>query len=200
MFRINCEFEQDLIDRGVLLSGHFKLSSGKHSANYLQCAKIFQDANFAQKICASVANKVNAAFGPNCFDIIASPAMGGILVGYELSRALNLPNIFFERVDSNFTLRRGFEVSAGARVLLVEDVITTGKSSMEVYNLLRQMGAEEIQFACIFDRTHGNSIHLPHGSRIVSLAQIDIETFDPENIPESLRNIVAVKPGSRKIP
>lgn len=186
---------QLLENRGVVLKGHFKLSSGLHSENYLQCAKIFEDPMFSMKIIEILAEKVLETVKRSDFDTIVSPAIGGILCGYELSRQLLCKNIFAERVDNFFHLRRSFEIKNGERVLLVEDVITTGKSVLETAKLVESLGAKIAGFACIIDRTEEeSSFPLP----IISVMKMKLKTFSDQEIPSHLKEIPAIKPGSRK--
>ena len=175
-----------------LLEGHFILSSGLRSEKYLQCAQLMMHAELAEKICKSLAEKINKENIE--FDLIASPAIGGIIVGYQVSRFLNVPNIFVERVDNVFNLRRGFDCKE-KKVLIIEDVITTGKSSMECAKCLENLGAIISGYACIVDRSSGSS----NIKKIISQISFDIPTFSEENLPSHLKKIKAIKPGSRKI-
>jgi orotate phosphoribosyltransferase len=181
--------------KNVILNGHFKLSSGLHSERYVQCAKIFEDPFLSMKVIEVLAEKVLQKFKRDSFDAILSPAMGGILCGYELARQLLCRNIFVERVDNVFTLRRGFEVKKGERILLVEDVVTTGKSSLEAGKVVEEMGAVIIGCASVIDRrSEENDFKLP----LVSVLKMDIKTYKPEELPPHLASIPWVKPGSRK--
>ena len=139
----------------ALIEGHFILSSGLHSPKYVQCAQLMSIPNEAVKICQSLADKIKKEFTD--FDIILSPAMGGVIVGYELGKLLNKRTIFSERVDGEFKLRRDFKIEKGKKVLIVEDVITTGKSSLECSKLVSSNNAEIIGYACIIDRSNGQS-------------------------------------------
>lgn len=181
---------------GVILNGHFKLSSGLHSEKYVQCAKIFANPFLSMQVIEILAEKVLAQFKRNEFDTILSPAMGGILCGYELARQLLCKNIFVERVDNIFALRRGFEIKKGERILLVEDVVTTGKSSLEAVKVAEEMGAVIVGAASVIDRRlpENNTFPFP----LVSVLKLEIKTYSPENLPENLKNIPAIKPGSRK--
>ena len=138
----------------ALLEGHFILSSGLHSPKYIQCAKLLSHPSKAQQICKSLASKIKKNF--KTFDLILAPAMGGIIIGYEIGRLLKKETIFCERVKGKFTLRRGFEIKKGSKVLIIEDVITTGKSSMECVKLIKKSKASLIGFASIIDRSSNN--------------------------------------------
>lgn len=178
----------------ALLEGHFILSSGLRSERYVQCAKLLMYPQKAQTICKSLAEKIKLAHLN--FDTVVSPAIGGILAGYEVARHLELPSLFTERVDGVFTLRRGFSLNKNNRVLIVEDVITTGKSSLECANAIEKCGANVAGYACIIDRSSGKSIIK---EPIISQISFDIPTYSLETLPEKLKKIKAVKPGSREI-
>ena len=178
----------------ALIEGHFILSSGLHSSKYVQCAKLMSIPNEAVKICQSLAEKIKREFTD--FDIILSPAMGGIIVGYELGKLLNKRTIFSERVDGEFKLRRDFKIEKGNKVLIVEDVITTGKSSLECSKLVSSNNAKIIGYACIIDRSNGQS---NIKDKIVSQVQLNIPTYKKENLPKELQSINPVKPGSRNL-
>ena len=178
----------------ALIEGHFILSSGLHSPKYVQCAKLMSIPSEAVKICKSLADKIKREFTD--FDIILSPAMGGIIVGYELGKLLNKRTIFSERVDGEFKLRRDFKIEKGNKVLIVEDVITTGKSSLECSKLVSSYNAEIIGYACIIDRSNGQS---NIKDKIVSQVQLNIPTYKKENLPKELQSINPVKPGSRNL-
>ncbi len=178
----------------ALIEGHFILSSGLHSSKYVQCAKLMSIPNEAIKICQSLAEKIKKEF--THFDIILSPAMGGIIVGYELGKLLNKKTIFSERVDGVFKLRRDFKIEKGNKVLIVEDVITTGKSSLECSKLVSSKGAEIIGYACIIDRSNG---HSNIKDKIISQVQLNIPTYKKEDLPKELQSINPVKPGSRNL-
>ena len=178
----------------ALIEGHFILSSGLHSSKYVQCAKLMSVPNEAVKICQSLAEKIKKEFSD--FDLILSPAMGGIIVGYELGKLLNKRTIFSERVDGEFKLRRDFKIEKGNKVLIVEDVITTGKSSLECSKLVSSNNAEIIGYACIIDRSNGQS---NIKDKIVSQVKLNIPTYKKENLPKELQSINPVKPGSRNL-
>ena len=178
----------------ALIDGHFILSSGLHSPRYVQCAQLLSKPQKAFKLCNSLAEKIKESFKD--FDLILSPAMGGIIIGYEIGKILNKETIFSERINGNFTLRRGFSIKNNQKVLIVEDVITTGKSSLECSKLIIESGAEVTGYSCIIDRTNGNSILK---EKIVSQIKLDIPTFTKDNLPENLSSIEPIKPGSRNL-
>jgi len=191
------EILQEFSDAKAILKGHFILSSGLHSDTYMQCARVLMDPKRAEKLCKSLAEKVEKRLGKNFADIVVAPAMGGVVVGYEMGRQLNLPTIFCERVNGKFELRRGFELAENTKVLVVEDVITTGKSSLETYELIENCGAKIVAEACLIDRSNDKNLEDKMGVPIISLARIDVKTFSENQIPEELKDIPAVKPGSR---
>jgi len=183
-----------LKETNALLEGHFILSSGLHSDKYVQCAQLLSKPEKAKDICNSLAEKIRENYKK--IDLILSPAIGGIVIGYEIGRVLNVETIFAERINEGFNLRRGFEIKKGQRVLVVEDVITTGKSSLECSNLVKKAGAEIIGYACLIDRSNGKSNIT---NKIVSQIQIQIPTYKKEDLPKHLEKIKAVKPGSRNL-
>ena len=178
----------------ALIEGHFILSSGLHSPKYVQCAQLMSIPSEAVKICQSLADKIKREFTD--FDIILSPAMGGIIVGYELGKLLNKRTIFSERVDGEFKLRRDFKIEKGNKILIVEDVITTGKSSLECSKLVSSNNAKIVGYACIIDRSNGQS---NIKDKIVSQVKLNIPTYNKENLPKELQSINPIKPGSRSI-
>ena len=179
----------------ALLEGHFVLSSGLHSPKYIQCAKLLSFPNLADKICKSLANKIKKNFKK--IDLILSPAMGGVIIGYEIGKILKKETIFCERVNGKFTLRRGFSIKKGARVLIIEDVITTGKSSLECVKLIKKSNARLVGFASIIDRSTKKSLKIKN--KIVSHLKIDVPSYNLKNIPKSLKSIPITTPGSRFI-
>ena len=183
-----------LKETNALLEGHFILSSGLHSSKYVQCAQLLSKPNRAKVICESLAEKINSEIKD--IDLILSPAMGGIIIGFEIGKLLNKTTIFSERVNKNFILRRGFTIPKNSKVLIVEDVITTGKSSLECEELVKQNNANVVGYACIIDRSGGKSL-IKH--KIVSQLEIDIPTYDKKNLPKELLSIKPVKPGSRDL-
>ncbi|MES2961745.1 MAG: orotate phosphoribosyltransferase [Pseudomonadota bacterium] len=189
------EFEQ----AKAILKGHFILSSGLHSDTYMQCARVLMDAKRSEKLCAELAKKIENKLGKNFADIVVAPAMGGVIVGYEMGRQLGLPTIFCERVNGQFELRRGFELEKDARVLVVEDVITTGKSSLETFELVKKFGAKIVAEASLVDRSGEEDLQNKMGVPVISLLKVKVKTFDENNVPEELKNIPAIKPGSRFI-
>lgn len=174
----------------ALLEGHFLLTSGKHSKQYVQCAKVLRYPQFAEQILAPVAEQLKALE----VDLLVGPAMGGIIVAYELGRQLNKEAIFTERVDGKMELRRGFSVQKGQRIVICEDVVTTAKSSYEVKELLESMGAEVVALASIIDRTV-TAPSLP----LISAIKLDIAVFEPDHCPLCKEGIPYIKPGSRSI-
>jgi len=178
----------------VLLEGHFILSSGLHSKLYIQCAKLLSHPKKAEAICSSLCEKIKKTF--NKIDIVLSPALGGVLVGYEIARQLKIEAIFAERVDGKLVLRRDFKIKQNSNVLIVEDVITTGKSALECSNIVKMNNANLVGYACIIDRTNENvSIR----DKIISQMQFNIETFSEDKLPEDLKKIQPIKPGSRNL-
>lgn len=189
--------EDEVLDEfraaGALLEGHFILSSGLHSSRYLQCARVLMDASRADRLCGALAERVKAIV-PSPIDLVASPAMGGVVVGYEMGRQLGVPAIFFERVDGKLTLRRGFSISPGARVLMVEDIVTTGLSSLECISGINAEGGVTVGAACLIDRSGGKA---DIGVPLAALALLDIPTYAADKLPPELAALPAVKPGSR---
>jgi orotate phosphoribosyltransferase len=190
---------QEFVDSDAILKGHFILSSGLHSDTYLQCAKVLMNPEKSSKICRILADKIIKKLGNNFADIVVSPAMGGVIVGYELAKQLNLPAIFCERVNGKFELRRGFTLQKNQRVLIVEDVITTGKSSLETFELVKSYQANIIAEACLIDRSVNKNLSDELSVPVISMLEIEVKTFDQNNIPNDLKNIPAIKPGSRFI-
>jgi orotate phosphoribosyltransferase len=190
---------QEFVDSDAILKGHFILSSGLHSDTYLQCAKVLMNPEKSSKICRKLADKIIKKLGNNFADIVVSPAMGGVIVGYELAKQLNLPAIFCERVNGKFELRRGFTLQKNQRVLIVEDVITTGKSSLETFELVKSYQANIIAEACLIDRSVNKNLSDELSVPVISMLEIEVKTFDQNNIPNDLKNIPAIKPGSRFI-
>ena len=183
-----------LKETNALLEGHFILSSGLHSPKYVQCAQLLSKPKKASEICNSLAQKIKKEF--NEIDLILSPAMGGIIIGYEIGKILNIETIFTERVNGKFELRRDFKIKKLSKVLIVEDVITTGKSGLECSNLIDRYDAELLGYACIIDRSNSKNFLK---KKLVSQIEIDIPTYNETDIPEELRLITAVKPGSRNL-
>jgi orotate phosphoribosyltransferase len=178
---------------GALLEGHFILSSGLHSSRYLQCARVLMDPKRADRLCQSLKARITDKIRSQ-IDLVASPAMGGVVVGYEMGRQLGVPAIFFERVDGKLVLRRGFTIAKGARVLMVEDIVTTGLSSRECIAGIREEGGVTIAAACLIDRSGGKS---DLGVPLFALTNLEIPAFPADALPAELAAIPAVKPGSR---
>ena len=183
-----------LKEANALIEGHFILSSGLHSSQYVQCAQLMSKPDKAIQLCQSLAEKIKKEFKE--IDIILSPAMGGIIVGYEIGKLLNKESIFSERVNGEFKLRRDFSIKKNQKVLIIEDVITTGKSSLECSKLVLDNNAKIVGYACIIDRSNGNS---SIKDKIVSQIELNIPTYSKENLPSNLQALKAVKPGSRNL-
>jgi len=178
---------------GALLEGHFVLSSGLHSSRYLQCARVLMDAARAERLCSSLAEKIQAA-GLGKVDLVVSPAMGGVVVGYEMGRQLKVPAIFCERVEGKLVFRRGFSIEPGSRCIMVEDIVTTGLSSRECIEAIARDGGETVGAACLINRSGGKA---DVGVPLVSLAELQVPTYDADKLPPELVAIEAIKPGSR---
>ena len=179
----------------ALLEGHFVLSSGLHSSKYIQCAKLLSYPHLADEICKSLASKIKKNF--KSIDLILAPAMGGIIIGYEIGRLLKKETIFCERVNGKFKLRRGFHIKKGSNVLIMEDVITTGKSSLECVKLIKKSKAKLLGFASIIDRSTKKSLMIKTG--ITSHLKIEVPTYSLKELPNSLKSIPITTPGSRFI-
>ena len=179
----------------ALLEGHFILSSGLHSSKYIQCAKLLSYPHLADKICKSLANKIKKKF--KSIDLILAPAMGGIIIGYEIGRLLKKETIFCERVNGKFRLRRGFHIKKGSKVLIMEDVITTGKSSMECVKLITKSKAKIMGFASIIDRSTDKTLKIK--KEIISHMKINVPTYKKSKLPKLLKSIPITTPGSRFI-
>ena len=183
-----------LKDTDALLEGHFVLSSGLHSNQYIQCAKLLSHPEKAEIICKSLSEKIKERF--NNINIILSPAIGGIIVGYEIGRQLGIQTIFAERLDGKLDLRRGFKIAKNSNVLIVEDVITTGKSAIECSELIQTTNSNTVGYSCIIDRSNNQSLIK---EEIISQVKIQIQTFKKDALPENLKKIEPVKPGSRDL-
>ena len=179
---------------GALLEGHFVLSSGLHSPVFLQKMFVFQDPSRTERVCKALAEKIKGAFGS--VDYVVSPAVGGIVPGYETARHLGCKAIFVERENGAFVLRRGFTIPDGARVVMVEDIVTTGLSSKECLAALSEHPGTILGAACLIDRSGGKA---DLGVPLVSLVQLDIPAYAPDQIPPDLAAIPATKPGSRDL-
>ena len=189
------ELIEELRDCGALLEGHFILSSGLHSTQYLQCALALSNPKLAKKIAKSLGEKINENLNDK-IDYVIAPAMGGLIIGHEIAMFLNLPFMFLERVDGEFELRRGFSFEKGSNFLMIEDVVTTGLSSIEAIKVVNELGGNVIGEAAIVDRS-GGEVNL--GINLITLLSLKIPTFDKDNIPDDLRQIKPVKPGSRSL-
>lgn len=185
------EIEKMFVESEALLNGHFKLTSGRHSDRYIQCAKVLQYPHYTSQLCAELA----ARFKDEQIDLVVGPAMGGIIVAYEVARHLNVKAIFTERENQVMKLRRGFEIKPGERVLVVEDVITTGGSVKEVMDIVKDLEATVAGVAVLVDRSAGK---VDLGVRTESLLSLNVESYLPEECPLCKENIPLVKPGSRQ--
>ena len=183
-----------LKETNALLEGHFILSSGLHSTEYIQCAKLLSQPKKAEIICASLCKKIKDNF--NKINIILSPAIGGIVVGYEVGRQLGIQTIFAERIESKLQLRRGFKIPKNSNVLIVEDVITTGKSAIECSNLVKSNASNVLGYSCIIDRSDERVLIK---DKIISQIKIKIDTFKSNELPDKLKKIEPIKPGSRNL-
>ena len=178
----------------ALLEGHFILSSGRHSPVFLQKMRVFQYPERTERLCRALAAAISARFGQ--VDMVVSPAMGGIIPGYETARALGCPAVFVEREDGAFKLRRGFRIPAGARVVMVEDIVTTGLSSRECLAAIREHPGELLGAACLIDRSNGRA---DVGMPLVALLRLDVPDYAADDLPPELAAIPAEKPGSRDL-
>ena len=179
----------------ALLEGHFILSSGLRSPRYLQCARVLMDPARAERLATALAAKLPTEIRDGV-DAVVSPAMGGVIIGHEMGRALGKPAMFVERPEGKFGLRRGFRLEPGSQVLLVEDVVTTGLSSREAIAAIEEAGGKVIGAACLVDRSGGNA---ELGVPLTALIRIDVPTYSADDLPPELASIPAVKPGSRAI-
>lgn len=180
-------------EKNAFLEGHFLLSSGLHSPNYLQCALILQYPDIAEKIAREIAEKIPKNLK---IETVIGPALGGIIIAYELARVLKVRGIFAEREEGKMTLRRGFSISPGEKILICEDVITTGGSALEVAKLVKYLGGEICAYACIVDRSDGRPIF---DKDLYSLIQLKLDTYNSEDCPLCKKGIPLIKPGSRNI-
>lgn len=178
---------------GAILKGHFKLTSGRHSDTYMQSAKLFIDTKQSEIVCKALAEKLAG----EKIDLVVSPAIGGILMGYEVARQLGVPNIFAERENGEMTLRRGFAIEKDSKVVVVEDVVTTGGSVKEVVRLVQSMGAQVIAVASLVDRSNGA---VDFGVKYVNLISMEVTSYEPDECPLCKEGkIELVKPGSRVV-
>ncbi len=180
---------------GALQRGHFILSSGLHSDTYLNKSIVSMQADRTERLCRALADKARAGAG-GMIDFVIAPAMGAIIYGYETARWLKVPFMFVERVDGAFELRRGFAVPKGARVLVVEDIVSTGLSARECIDAVRKAGGDVVALACLIDRSGGKAdFDVP----VIALAELKVEAWPADNLPPHLAGIPAVKPGSRGV-
>jgi orotate phosphoribosyltransferase len=179
---------------GALLEGHFVLSSGLHSSVFLQKMFVFMDPARTERLCRALAGRIRDSYGQ--VDYVVSPAMGGIIPGYETARHLGSKAVFVERENGQFVLRRGFAIPKGARVVMVEDIVTTGLSSRECLEAVREHPGQVLGAACLIDRSGGKA---DLGAPLVSLVQLDLPSYPPDRLPPELARIPAVKPGSRNL-
>jgi len=179
----------------ALLDGHFVLSSGLHSSRYIQCAKLLSYPHLAKNICVSLSKKIKKNY--KNIDLILSPALGGVIIGYEIGKLLKKETIFCERVEGYFKLRRGFNIKRKSRVLIIEDVITTGKSGLECVKLIKKAGAKLLGFSCIIDRSNKKTLKIKQ--KIISHMKINVPIFKKNKLPKSLKSIPISKPGSRYV-
>ncbi len=189
---------QDVIDifkkADAILEGHFILTSGRHSATYMQKAKVFMHADLTEKLCSKLAEKIKKSVKEQ-IDYVVGPAIGGLIPSYETSRHLGVPSLWVERVNGVFQLRR-FEIQKGARVIIVEDIVTTGLSVRETVDALEAVGANVLASACILDRSGG---HVDVGVPLIALAEYEIASYASDALPAELAALPAIKPGSRNI-
>ena len=178
----------------AILEGHFILTSGRHSPVFLQKARVFMDPAATERLCKGLAGRIRAVLGDDV-DYVVGPAVGGIIPAYETSRHLGVPNVWVEREEGEFRLRR-FEIEQGARVVIVEDIVATGLSIRETVDALRKIGADVRAAACLIDRSGGEA---EVGVPLVSLAQHKVPSYAPDELPAELAAIPATKPGSRSL-
>ena len=176
----------------ALLSGHFRLTSGRHSNQYMQCAQVLQYPEYASQLCQDLAEK----FAGTQIDLVVGPAMGGIIVAYEVGRALGVKALFTEREQGAMVLRRGFTIEPGQKVLVAEDVVTTGGSVREVIDVVRAQGGEVVGVALLVDRSNGN---VDFGVKTEAVLSMEIKSYDPEDCPLCRQGLPVVKPGSRQV-
>ena len=180
---------------GALLEGHFILSSGLHSNQYLQCALALSEPKRAKKLSSALGKKIRESFDQK-IELVVSPAMGGLIIGHEIASYLNVPFVFLEREGEDFKLRRGFSIPPKTSCLMVEDVVTTGLSSREAIKVIKDFQASVIGEACLIDRSNGNA---NIDVKLISLISFDIPTYKSDNLPKDLEVIPAIKPGSRNL-
>ena len=186
------EMERIFKQTGLMLEGHFLLTSGRHSNRYMQCAKLFQYPEFSEMICKDLAGR----FAGQKIDLVVGPAVGGIIMSYEMARQFNVPNIFAERENGAMTLRRGFSIPEGAKVLVVEDVVTTGGSVREVMDIVAEAKAEVVGVCVVVDRSGGK---IDFGVPFEAAYETEIQSYEPSQCPLCEQGLELVKPGSRKL-
>ena len=184
------EIKKIFIDSGALLEGHFRLTSGRHSDKYIQCARVLMEPKYTAALCSHLAE----AFKDNEVDLVVGPAMGGIVISYEMARQLGVPSLFTERVDGKMTLRRNFEIEKGQKVLVVEDVVTTGGSVKEVIDIVKEKGGEVVGVALLVDRSNGK---VDLGTTIEACLSMDVVSYEEMECPLCKEGKPIVKPGSR---
>lgn len=186
------EMERIFKQTGLMLEGHFLLTSGRHSNRYMQCAKLFQYPEYSEMICKDLADR----FAGQKIDMVVGPAVGGIIMSYEMARQFNVPNIFAERENGAMTLRRGFSIPEGAKVLVVEDVVTTGGSVREVMDIVAEAKAEVVGVCVVVDRSGGK---IDFGVPFEAAYETEIQSYEPSQCPLCEQGLELVKPGSRKL-
>ena len=186
------EMERIFKQTGLMLEGHFLLTSGRHSNRYMQCAKLFQYPEYSEMICKDLAGR----FAGQKIDVVVGPAVGGIIMSYEMARQFNVPNIFAERENGAMTLRRGFSIPEGAKVLVVEDVVTTGGSVREVMDIVAEAKAEVVGVCVVVDRSGGK---IDFGVPFEAAYETEIQSYEPSQCPLCEQGLELVKPGSRKL-
>lgn len=184
------QIKQIFIDSGALLEGHFRLTSGRHSNRYIQCARVLMEPKYTEALCSHLAE----SFRDEKIDLVIGPAMGGIVISYEMARQLGVPSLFTERVEGKMALRRSFEVKPGQRVLVVEDVVTTGGSVIEVLDIVKEKGGIVAGVALLVDRTNGK---IDFGTKLEACLSMEVESFEAEACPLCKKGLPIVKPGSR---
>lgn len=184
------EIKKIFIDSGALLEGHFRLTSGRHSDRYIQCARVLMEPNYTAALCGHLAE----AFKDEAVDLVVGPAMGGIVISYEMARQLGVPSLFTERVEGKMTLRRNFTIEPGQKVLVVEDVVTTGGSVKEVIDIVRENGGVVVGVALLVDRSNGK---VDLGARVEACLSMDVKSYEAEECPLCKAGLPIIKPGSR---
>lgn len=184
------EIKKIFIDSGALLEGHFRLTSGRHSDRYIQCARVLMEPKYTSALCGHLAE----AFKNDAVDVVVGPAMGGIVISYEMARQLGVPSLFTERVEGKMTLRRNFTIEPGQKILVVEDVVTTGGSVKEVIDIVRENGGEVVGVALLVDRSNGK---VDLGARVEACLSMDVKSYEAEDCPLCKAGLPIVKPGSR---